>query len=173
MSALVDLTGMAFGSLRILGRAPRLGVSSSARWECVCRCGAVTSVRSNDLRLGKITRCRKCVDWGRSRRAHGRWGTSEYTIWKGIKQRCGNPKCTAWKYYGARGITMCERWNNSFEAFLADMGPRPSADLSIDRINNDGNYEPGNCRWATSSEQNMNKRKPVRKPAPPAVKEPR
>ena len=83
--------------------------------------------------------------------------TTEYRVWKGIIQRCTNPALKAWPNYGGRGIEVCDRWRYSFEEFLADMGFRP-AGTSIDRIDNDGNYEPGNCRWATPKQQRANRR---------------
>ncbi len=87
---------------------------------------------------------------------HGRSQTSEYKIWICIKDRCNNQNHSGFHQWGGRGIAICDEWNRSFEAFLEHVGPRPSLDHSIDRINNDGNYEPGNVRWATRSEQMRN-----------------
>lgn len=91
---------------------------------------------------------------------NGRRGTNGYWAWVQMKQRCNNPNNRNYKYYGGRGIKVCDRWAKSFIAFIEDMGERPNG-LTLDRINVDGNYEPGNCRWATWSEQQLNKRKVV------------
>jgi hypothetical protein len=88
--------------------------------------------------------------------------TAEYNSWMGMKARCLNPRDPSWENYGGRGITVCERWLSGFDLFFLDMRPKPSTDHSIDRIDNDGNYEPGNCRWATRSQQNKNTRRQKR-----------
>lgn len=103
---------------------------------------------------------------GHARRRGERAGTSTYYIWAAMIQRCTNPKSRDYKLYGAIGISVCDRWRNSFEAFLADMGERPDG-RSLDRVDNDGNYEPSNCRWATAVEQARNKGH--RPPAPEAA----
>lgn len=88
---------------------------------------------------------------------HGMHKSREYQVWADMKTRCRNPRCRIYKHYGGRGISVCERWQK-FENFYADMGPRPGPEYSLDRIDNDGNYEPGNCQWAVKSQQNSNKR---------------
>lgn len=103
-----------------------------------------------NLRLGKFAALKVTLK-------HGMCRTAEYRAWSGMRDRCNRKGNAAWRYYGGRGITVCERWQ-SFENFLQDMGLRPSRQHSIDRINTDGNYEPGNCRWATKKEQSNNSR---------------
>ena len=99
---------------------------------------------------------RDCVDAAGPLRVHGKSGTREHATWLDMRNRCRNPKAHNYHRYGARGIKVCERWD-SFENFLADMRQRPGNGYSIERVNNDGNYEPSNCRWATKAEQNKNR----------------
>jgi hypothetical protein len=151
---LVDMTGQSFGRLTVIGRAENAG--KRTRWLCRCECGGEKPFQRGDLLFGRAVSC------GCYRNAvhtkHGLCHTSEYSIWAGMNDRCSNPNNNAWKYYGGRGIKVCDRWRASFEAFFADIGPRPTSKHSIDRINNDGNYEPGNVRWATATVQANNKR---------------
>jgi hypothetical protein len=132
----------------VYGRWTVVKQIDSTRYLCHCVCGRDKVTLKYRLINGTSASC-GCV-WATHRQSF----TSEYRIWCAIKQRCYNPNCTGYRNYGARGVTMCDRWTNSFEAFYSDIGPRPSKNHSIDRFpNNKGNYEPGNCRWATATEQ--------------------
>lgn len=155
------MIGERFGLLMVTGRAMN-SAAGKRRWNCSCACGSATTVVGGDLRAGKQVSCgckRRRV-LATSALAHGsarRSGRSPtYRTWADMVKRCTNPRSWAWKYYGGRGITVCARWLD-FANFLADMGERP-AGLTLDRINNDGNYEPGNGRWATRLEQRHNRR---------------
>lgn len=121
-------------------------------WACRCDCGTERVVYENSMTSGRSTGC------GCWKRGHMLTETPEYQAWRGAKLRCGNPNEPSYKHYGGRGIKVCERWVRDFLTFLADMGRRPSAKHSLDRIDVNGNYEPGNCRWATWSVQALNKR---------------
>lgn len=136
--------------------------SRTMEWACACACGNTASLEPSALLSGKSRSCgclRRDVSRAKSRRhGHtvGRAPTRTYGTWQKMKARCLNAECPDFVRYGGRGITVCERWLD-FEHFLADMGECPPR-LTIDRVNNDGNYEPKNCRWATRTEQNRNKR---------------
>jgi len=147
------LTGKRFGRLTVLLRA-RNDKQGKPQWYCWCSCGNTTIKRSTVLRNGTATSCGCFAREETIRRAstHGMTKTVEWAHWKGIRCRCANPNT---KHYHQRGIRVCDRWN-SFENFLADMGQCPTG-YTIDRIDNSKGYEPGNCRWATVTEQNRNK----------------
>lgn len=127
---------------------------------CRCVCGTERAVAIHTLKLGtsKHCGCKVSALITEMKTTHGMRDTAEYRSWCHLRERCTKPDCADWPNYGGRGITVCDRWMLSFESFYADMGPKPSAAHSIDRIDNDGNYEPSNCRWATPKEQRANQR---------------
>jgi hypothetical protein len=136
------------------------GKERSALVRCSCPKAIEKYVRISRLLAGESQSCgclmRERVS--KAKKTHGMKGTSEYRAWQNIKNRCYNPKDKKYAIYGGRGIKICERWLESFENFFADMGLKPSLRHSIDRFpNRDGNYEPGNCRWATPEEQSQNR----------------
>lgn len=154
------LVGLRFGHLRVteLAHTRRQG----SFWQCACDCGKTTIVRQSNLRRGtsKSCGCARAEYVSASRIKHGALAgyktTSEYHSWASAKARCFNASHAYYPRYGGRGISMCEEWRNDFAVFLQDMGVKPNG-TSLDRIDNNGNYEPDNCRWATQSQQCRNK----------------
>jgi hypothetical protein len=155
MKHLIDLAGQRFGRLTVVS----YGKNAREGWFCRCDCGVEWFVPSGSLRNGSTRSCGclKRDEMSQRLRTHGGAFMPEYKIWEAMRRRCSKPSDPSYKNYGARGISVCERWLD-YGNFLADMGKRPTPKHTLDRTNNDGNYEPGNCHWATRSEQAKNRR---------------
>ena len=150
---IVDRIGDRYGMLEVIGRAENY--RGNAQWVCKCQCGNTKIYIGQDLAKGKVRSCgcnNPCYHT-----EHGMSQTLTYRVWISMRQRCNNPKAQSYEDYGGRGIKVCTRWNESFSNFLEDMGPKPE-NRSLDRMNNSGNYEKDNCRWATMKEQLNNTR---------------
>ena len=158
---LQDLTGLQFGRLSVIGRSENHG--KHVRWSCVCDCGKSATVSSTHLKTGHTKSCGCVRDEVASCRAksmakHGMWNSPEWNSWKSMKDRCLRKTHDKYPLYGGRGITVFQEWIGSFDAFFAHVGCRPSSSHSIDRIDSNQGYEPGNVRWADINQQNNNKR---------------
>lgn len=159
MPPLRDLTGNRFGRLTVISRLP--SVNKRTMWLCKCDCGNEVSVDAGNLHSDNTQSC-GCLQrdmTSRANKTHGLRGTRLYRIWDCMHTRCYRKSYHAFKHYGGRGIRICDEWINDFQAFYDwSMSHGYRDDLTIDRIDTDGNYCPENCRWVTMSEQNKNKR---------------
>lgn len=153
------MRGQRFGRLKVLERGPNL--YGQAAWVCECRCGNTVLIAGYSLRRGASRSC-GCLMTDVNRAAATKHGLAhkvpEYGVWVDMKRRCYNRNYRQFKDWGGRGITVCPRWRESFAAFYADMGPRPGPEYTIERKNNDGNYDADNCVWATRLTQRHNRR---------------
>lgn len=159
----LDLVGQRFGRLLVIALH---GLKPRVRWACACDCGRSTTGTTTHLRSGHKQSCGcLAVELTTARNSagarHGMSSSPEYQAWRSMLKRCYVPTTHAFGRYGGRGIEVCQAWQDSFEAFFADMGPRPSAAHSLDRERNGEGYKPGNVRWATDVQQNNNRRSNV------------
>lgn len=153
------LAGRKFGRLTVL-RYIGVDAKHHALWECRCDCGGMKTAATGNLQRGSVMSC-GCLERenrGKHWRTHGMSRSAEHWAWFSMKQRCLNSERRNWKDYGGRGIAVCDHWRDSFENFYADMGPRPTAQHSLDRKDVNGPYDKANCRWATKKEQSRNRR---------------
>ncbi len=160
MGTLINLTGQTFGRLTVLERAGSYHKNGNVQWECRCDCGNIPIIRGQNLTSGRSRSC-GCLNkmFARKRKlTHGMRKSPEYTTWSAMVQRCTNPKATGFEHYGGRGIDIFDEWKKSFIKFYEYIGHRPSLKYTIERINNDKGYVPGNVKWATRKEQADNKR---------------
>lgn len=155
----LDLTGQTFGRWTVLARGPKGSRNQRRRWTCRCECGVEREVQTSNLTGSLSTSC-GCARADGVRQACATHALSDsplHRLWRNIRKRCNTPTCKSYPNYGGRGIQMCAEWND-FACFLSDMGPTYQPGLTIERVDNNGNYEPHNCIWIPKSQQSKNRR---------------
>lgn len=156
------MIGEKFGKLIVISECIKVYKKRGKRYLCQCDCGSQVIVRSDFLKSGNTKSCgcllSKYVKPSTTKEKHGMSRSKEFASYNAMKTRCYNPNSKHYHNYGGRGIKVCDEWINSFTTFYNDMGSKPN-DMTLDRINVNGDYEPSNCKWSTRSEQNKNRRK--------------
>lgn len=155
----IEMVNKKYGKLFVISQSEQRDQNGAIMWICICDCGKTKNISGSSLRSGrsKSCGCEQIKSTVAAARKHGYYKSSEYSTWENIKQRCNNKGSQKYSYYGGRGIKLCSEWYD-FENFIKDMGEKPSLHSQIDRIDNDGDYEPNNCRWVTCSVNRQNSR---------------